>query len=258
MSIFTLKDRMEGYQSAVDFRLLPKLPVITLVNGRSFSKVTSLLDKPFCPQFSQSMVETAHFLCKEMEGAIFAYVFNDEIVVISRNDQNEQTAPWFDNRLQKINSAVSAIATLHFARVAPNNLVGDGIFLTESFVVPNITEAINAVIFKQQQNFHIAVQAACFFELIKKYDRHVIREMLSGLSLDEKIDILAQETSISFEDLPVAFRRGIALYRAPRVINETVKNRWVSNVDLPIFSKETAFLGNILRNGSDIVRKDSL
>ena len=48
-------------------------------------------------------------LCTDIEGAIFAYHHNDEIVIIVRNDQNSDTLPWCSNRVQKICSITSDV-----------------------------------------------------------------------------------------------------------------------------------------------------
>jgi tRNA(His) 5'-end guanylyltransferase len=195
----------------------------------------------------------------ETEGAIFAYQHNDEIIIITRNDQNQDTVPWYENRLQKICSITSSIATQHFNMFSSNtelNLLGDALFTSQVFVVPNIAEAINTIIYKQQHNFYTAIQYSCFYELIKKYDKVTIKEMLSDLSVDEKIDLLKQECNIDFNEYHPSFRRGAACYKTPKVIDGTVKNKWIVNTELPIFTKDTSFLSNILRIGNDIFRNE--
>lgn len=262
MSSIKLKDRINSYQELSDYKLLPRVPLIIYINGRSFSKATELLDKPHCNKLSECLLSTTLRLCNEVDGAIFAYQFNDEIILIVRNDQNTDTAPWHDNKLQSICSATSSIATLHFnncAKAIELNLVGEPIFRSHVFVVPNILEAINTLIYKQQQNFYSSMQFACFYELLKKYDKHHIKEMLNGLSVDEKNDILYQECEIDFNSYHSSFRRGSACYKVPKIIKDgTMKNKWFINSDLPIFTQNQSFLSNIAKNGSDIFRSTGL
>ena len=257
-----LKDRIDAYQASADTRLLPRVPIVIAVNGRSFSKLTSLLDKPYCPKFAECILNTMLRLCTDIEGALFAYQHNDEIIIIARNDQGTDTAPWYDNRAQKISSITSSIATLHFNRCATAielNIMGEAIFSSQVFVVPNIMEAINTLVYKQQYNFQTSIQSACFYELLKKYDKNTIREMLNGLSLDERIDLLQQESQVDFNEYPPSFRRGAACYKVPRVAEDgTMKNKWFINPDLPIFTKDQAFLTNIFKHGADIFRQESL
>jgi tRNA(His) guanylyltransferase len=256
-----LKDRVESYQAASDYTLLPRLPLIMVINGRNFSKLTQLLDKPYCPKFSECILSTMLRLCTEVEGALFGYQCSDQIVLVARNDQNQDTAPWYNNNLQKICSITSAIATMHFNDCATSlnlNLTGDPLFTSQVFVVPTIGEAINTIIYKQQHNFHNSIQLACFYELIKKYDNNSIREMLAGLSVDEKIDLLNQECQTDFNQYPMPFRRGTVCYKVPKLVDGITKQKWFLNLEPPIFTKDASFLGNIFRMGSDIFRQESL
>jgi tRNA(His) 5'-end guanylyltransferase len=261
MANLKLKDRIESYQDSSDYRLLSKLPTVISVNGRGFSKVTSLLDKPYDPQFTECMIKTALKLSTEIEGTVFCYYYGDEIILITRNDQTLDTSPWFDNKLQKIVSISSSLSTLYFNKYSSAmglNLISDSLFSSQVFTVPNIIEAINTIICKQQHNFYLSVHFACFYELLKKYDKNNIKEMLAGLSIDEKIDILFQESNINFNNYPQVYRRGAACYKTPKVVDGVLKNKWVINTDLPIFTKDQSFLNNIFKNGNDIVRKENL
>lgn len=262
MSNLKLKDRIVSYQEASDHKLLNRVPLIISINGRSFAKATELLDKPYCPKFAECMLSTTLRMCNEIEGALFAYQHNDEIVIVARNDQSIETAPWYNNNLQKICSVTSAIATLHFNNCANTidlNMQGEPVFTSQVFVVPNIGEAINVMVHKQQFNFHTSIQCASFYELLKKYDKNTIKEMLNGLSVDEKIELLKQECDIDFNSYPVHFKKGAACYKVPKIVGDgTMKNKWFVNGELPIFTQDQSFLSNIFKNGADIFRKESL
>ena len=261
MSSQKLKDRIDTYIDTTNYRLLNRVPIIININGRSFNKVTSLLDKPYGTKFAESMLSTTVKLCMEVDGTLFAYQHNDEITIVIRNDQNPETIPWYDNRLQKICSITSSIATQHFNIYASNmglDLMGDALFTSQVFVVPTITEAINTIIYKQQNNFHTAIKFACFYEFLKKYDKMTIKEMLNDFSTDERIDLLKQECDIDFNEYSQSFRRGAACYKVPKVIDGIVKNKWIVNTELPIFTKDQSFLSNIFKNGADIFRGENL
>lgn len=256
---FKLKERVDSYQAATDYKLLNRVPIIICLNGRAFSKATQLLDKPYCKKFAECMMSTMLHLCTMVEGVLFSYQFNDEIVIIARNDQTSETSPWFDNKIQKICSATAAISTKHFNECVNKltlNMVGDPIFISQVFVVPTIGEAINTIVYKQQQNFHASIQSSCLYELIKKYDKNSIKEMLTGLNIDEKMDLLSQECNVDFNNYPTIFRRGSACYKAPKIIDGIMKNKWYLNSELPIFTKDQSFLTNIFRMGSDIFRAE--
>lgn len=246
-----LIDRINSYQEQTDFKLLNRVPIVIVINGKNFLKVTSLLDKPFSSKFSECMMATTLKLCSEIEGATFAFHHNDEIVVICRNDQSTETSPWFDNKIQAIASVVSSIATLHFNSYAANadlNLFSGAYFKSKVFVVPNLIELINVIIYKQQQNFHTSIQSACFYELLKTYDKTYIKEMVQGLSFDEKIDLLREKCNIDFYEYQSSFRRGVAFYKSLQTSADgSMKNKWSINNELPIFSKDQSILNNIFR-----------
>jgi tRNA(His) guanylyltransferase len=262
MSNFKLKDRIASYQEVSDPKLLNRVPLIICINGRSFAKSTELLDKPYCHKFAECILSTTARMCTEIEGALFGYQYNDEIVVVARNDQTPDTTPWYNNNLQKICSVTSSIATLHFnncANTVDLNMLGEPVFTSQIFTVPTIMEAINVMIYKQQFNFHASIQFAIFYELLKKYDKNTIKEMLNGLTVDDKIDLLRQECNIDFNDYETSFKRGAACYKVPKLgPDEKLKNKWTVNTDLPIFTQDQSFLTNIFKNGADIFRKESL
>jgi tRNA(His) guanylyltransferase len=254
-----LKDRIERYQAQSDHKLLERLPIVICINGRGFTKVTQLLDKPYCSKLAECLISTMIYICPMIEGALFAYQHNDEIVIIARNDQTNDTSPWFDNKIQKICSATASIATVHFNKCAASlqlDLTGDPAFLSQVFTPPSISEAIQAVVYKQQQNFHTSIQSACLYELLKKYNRDAIKDMLTGLSIDEKVDLLSQECGVDFNSYPISFRRGVACYKVPKVVDGVMKNRWQLNSELPIFAKDQSFLSNLFKNGADIFRQE--
>lgn len=259
--INTLRERIESYEELTDTRMMKKLPIIVVVNGRSFKKITSLLVKPFSSDFMELMCSTMIRLCQEIDGTTFAYSFNDEIVIVSRNDQNPDTDAWYDNRVQKIASVASAIATLEFNRIAKTNgvqLFGDPVFTAKTFTVPSISEAMNVLIAKQQQAFHTSLSSACFYELIKKHDLETVKQTLNEKSAQAKIEILSDICNIDFNSYALPFRRGIATYRAPRMVStqsgEEIRNKLTIDMDIPLFTKDQEFLGNIFRTGRDIFR----
>lgn len=265
MPNFKLKDRMESYSDITDYKLLSKLPIVITINGRSFSKITALLEKPFHEKLTECFCSTLIRLVQEIDGAVFGYTFNDEMIIVARNDQNVETLPWYDNSVQKIASVSASLATLQFNSYAAThdlNLLGDAVFYSNVYAVPNITEAINVIVSKQQQSFQTSIYYSCFYELLKKHNKNDIKEMLSGTTIDDKINLLYQECGIDFNDYSPAFRRGVACYRSPKMVSfegsSVIKNKWTLNTDLPIFTKEHSFLGQIFKTGSDIFRKDNL
>lgn len=260
---YTLRDRIISYQQIYDTKLMPRVPLAIMINGRSFRKTTSLLKKPFDETLLETMAGISIKLMQEIDGSVIAYSFNDEIIIIVRNDQTIDTNAWFDNKVQKICSATASMATSEFNRLsklADLQIIGDPTFTSSVFIVPSITEAINVLISKQNEAIYTAVSMACLYELGKKFDLSTIRQTLNEKSGSQKLDILLNQCGINFDDYPASFKRGSAVYRIQKVIEseegfERVKNKLNVDLDLPNFSREPEFLEKIISNGRDILRQ---
>lgn len=260
----TNKDKLKEFENNYNFRLVKKLPLAIIINGRSFKKTTSIIEKPYDVLLSEILGATMIKLSSEVDGTVFAYSFNDEIILISRNDQFEETQLWYDGNLQKICSATSSIATSVFSNYALRNninLVGDPTFTSQVFVLPNIDEVVNMLIFKQQQSLYTSVFFSCFFNLAKKYDPSMVLDTLKNLTLDEKIDLLKEEFKIDYRQYPSSFRRGIACYRTPKLINsngqEEIRYKLSINTNLPDFAKNSEWLYDIL-DEKEIIRLENV
>jgi tRNA(His) guanylyltransferase len=250
----TLKDRVFAYEDISDFKLTRKLPVIIALNGRGFRKTTSMLPKPYCKDFAAAMSQTMIRLASEIEGAVFVYSFNDEINIVCRNDQNLETEAWYDNNIQKIVSASASIASISFYDAAAKTgvkLLGNPVFLGKTFIVPSFTETINYLIAKQHQASQTAISMACFYELLKKHSADKVLKIIKHLSIDEKYDMLVKECDVDLQSYPLAFWRGIACYRTPKLVTtaygEEMKNKLTIDDELPFFNKEQLFLANLLK-----------
>jgi len=251
----TLKERIVDYESNYDFKLIKKLPLVINLNGRSFKKNTSLLPKPYSTKFFEAICSSVIKLASEIDGTVFVYSFNDEIIIISKNNQTIDTEMWYDGNLQKINSAAASIATLSFYKAAEEfglNIIGDPTFISKSFVVPSISEVVNFLIYKQHQAYYSAVSFSCFYELSKKFDIDYVNKILLNTTIDDKIDILLEKCDIDFNDYPIPFRKGIGCYRIPKLVKKPngeneLKNKLFIDLNLPSFNKNQEFLYNILK-----------
>jgi tRNA(His) guanylyltransferase len=247
-----LKDRVDQHIRACTQYMTAKLPVIITINGRGFTKLTTLLDKPYSATFAKALCATLSHLVKEIDGAVFGYSFDDELVIVSRNDQAPETQPWYNNDTQKLASVASSIATLHFNDIvrADDISIIEPTFYSKVFAVPNIVEAANVLICKQQKAMQSSVYYACVAGLLKSYSIDKINKMLEDVSTEDRIELLSSECGIDYNDYPSIFRRGAAWYRKPKMIEydgvKTTKMAWEFDHELPIFSKDTGFLIDIL------------
>jgi tRNA(His) 5'-end guanylyltransferase len=256
----SLKERIDSYQESTDYKILPKIPVAIVINGRGFSKVTSMLEKPHCNLLSQAFAATALKLCYEIDGAILSYTYNDEIIIILKNDFNVNTTPWYNNKIQKICSASASIATIFFNNyIAPLelNTLGDICFTSQIFCLPNNEEILNTIIYKQSNCYNQSIHNSCFYELLKiNNNKNNVKNMLAGLTNEEKIDLLEESCNISFKDYPHEFKYGYLCYKAPKLQSNYIKYKWQIHEATPIFREDKILINNVISCGYDIFRSE--
>ena len=65
--IDTLGNRIKSYElQTTSLKLMTSLPIIARLDGRSFSKFTKNLKRPYDERLSKLMIETSKFLTKEL------------------------------------------------------------------------------------------------------------------------------------------------------------------------------------------------
>jgi tRNA(His) 5'-end guanylyltransferase len=108
-----LGDRMKSYESANSSVLVPRMPILIRVDGRSFHNYTKGMHC-FDSKINRGMNDVARALMQEAQGAIFGYVQSDEFSIVLQTDARTQSQPWFGGKVQKICSIASSVATAAF------------------------------------------------------------------------------------------------------------------------------------------------
>lgn len=115
MKFKNLEDKCLYYRSLTDYKLLPNSYVIVTMDGRSFSHlIKNKFQKPFDDNFIRMMNETAQYVCKNVQGAKFAYVQSDEISIVLTDFDTPTTETFFNNRLCKLQSIIASLTTSKF------------------------------------------------------------------------------------------------------------------------------------------------
>ena len=121
----TLKEKCYAYQQEVNYFLDSDKYILAHIDGRSFSKmIKNKFQKPFDNVFINAMNETAKYLCKSVQGCIFAYTQSDEISLVIRKNDPEGDV-FFDGRMCKMQSIIASLATSKFSQVMMENLLKD-------------------------------------------------------------------------------------------------------------------------------------
>ena len=280
-----IADRIkEYYEDRTKTFLMRRMVTIIRLDGKGFSKWTKGLQKPFDEGFTDDMVETAKYLCANIQGAKFAYAQSDEISVVLTDFDNLETSAWFDYNVQKMTSVAASMATAKFnqlrlVRYAKNNVdpyrstwasVLDGtmdaneindfkiaMFDARVFQVPTVDEMVNVMIWRQQDATRNSVSMAA-----SEYFSH---KSLEGVSSNDKQERLFQEKGINWNDYPAKFKRGTVIKKEEvtlvkrsdsisdktTVIDENMiftRNVWNADENTPIFTQNKEYLSNLIIN----------
>jgi tRNA(His) 5'-end guanylyltransferase len=207
-----LGDRMKLYEGlTTPHRLLPMLPVVARIDGRSFHTFTKGLQRPYDPGLSRLMVETTRYLVEETNARI-GYTQSDEINLVLYSDDHESKI-YFDGRLQKLVSQLAAQATAAFNFLLPTHLPEKAAqrglhnlpsFDARVFVVPSLTEAANAILWRELDASKNSVSMAA-----RAYYSH--GELL-GKNSSEMQEMLFQK-GVNWDSYPAFFKRGTYIRR---------------------------------------------
>lgn len=144
----SLGDRMKNnYENRYRFYLTRRTPAIIRLDGRAFHTVTRGCTKPFDVRFSLCMLDTALYLCREIQGAKCAYTQSDEISILLTDFDTLTTDAWFDYNIQKIASISSGLASAFFSKSYSNETIN--VFDSRVFNIPR-EEVCNYFIWRQK------------------------------------------------------------------------------------------------------------
>ena len=143
-----LGDRMKIFYENITRIFLPRRTyTIIRIDGKAFHTYTKGLDRPFDDKFVNDMDETACYLCKNIQGAKFAFVQSDEISILLTDFDSLTTSAWFDGNIQKMVSVSASLATAKFNELRPNKIA---LFDSRVFTISSRVEVENYFIWRQQ------------------------------------------------------------------------------------------------------------
>lgn len=251
-------DRIKTYEKVYDSAIIGRVPVIIRLDGKGFSKWTKRVkaQKPFDQNMNMAMRRATEYTMGNIEGCMFGYTQSDETTLILRNDQSLDSTPWFANRIQKIVSTSASFMTAAFNKVAGDLFTQPPLahFDARVFAVPNTQEAVNCLVWRQQDATKNSISASCYYELANKTGRKTASKMMHGLNQNQQQELLFKETGINWNDYTTVFKRGLGVYRKKFMVkiddNMCIRSQIYTDKELPIFAKDQKFLIDILE-GSD-------
>lgn len=260
----SLKERQSSYEEIVNYKLMPRVPVIIRLDARSFAKNSRHCEKPFDESIHRMFCDTMLSLVKSIDGAVFGYHNNDEINIITKNDQSLNTDPWMGNHIQKITSVVASMATLEFKKCLesssnPPDIKDPVIFEAFAWTVPNHIEVVNYLVFRQNECLQVAITDATYYEVLKRFSKKEAGNVLNKTSIADRERLLSELCDIDFFSYyPNSFKLGTSAFIAPKVYegSNITKHKWILESDLNRFVDDYDFLYQIISTGSDIFRRN--
>lgn len=209
----SLGDRMKTYEAPSTFRIAFKgQPIVARLDGKSFHTFTRGLKRPFDARLSDLMRETMIALIDRF-GAVVGYTQSDEITLIWYVPSDGKSDYPFKGRLQKFDSVLASFAAAFFnkklAKYLPEKEDELPCFDCRSFVVPNLTEAYNSLVWRQQDATKNAISMAA-----QSMFSHSQLQHKSGPEMQE---MMFAKHGINFNDYPAFFKRGVFARRTKSI-----------------------------------------
>jgi len=206
-------NRMKAYESVETSRKFnPMLPVYARIDGRSFSRFTSGMERPFDPLMTAAMIETTKHLVHQTHARI-GYTQSDEISLVWLADKPESDI-FFSGKVLKMASVLASMAAAKFSSVCPHGFE-DRLphFDCRVFQLPSKDEAANVFLWRAMDARKNAISMVAQSKFSHK--------ALHGKDQKAMLAMLA-EIGVSFDDFPTVFRRGtfVRRFTVTRVLTE--------------------------------------
>ena len=226
--------RMKEYEDVSRFYLTRRLPMIIRIDGKAFHTYTRGCEKPFDFNLIGAMIETATFLCGEIQGARLGYVQSDEISIFCQTYDNLGTEPWLGGCIQKIVSVAASLATSFFNKIAPvDNRTAN--FDARVFVLPH-SEVTNYFIWRQQDWTRNSI------EMLAR--AHFSHKQLHCVNNKQMQEMLFTQKGVNWSDLPNHLKNGVAVI-------EQEDGTWASDPLTPIFSQNRDYIETLVAPRED-------
>jgi tRNA(His) 5'-end guanylyltransferase len=226
-------DRMKQYENVECGRkFIPLLPICVRLDGRTFSKFTKYMNKPYDRNLVNIMKDTLRYLASETNAHI-GYTQSDEITLVLHS--SVQSSIFFGGKIFKIVSVLSSMCSGYF-----NYKIGDYFdvnklelpvsFDCRAWQVP-LRELYNVILWRKQDAVRNSISslAHCYFS----------DNALMNKSTKERLTML-QDINIIWDTYPLFYKEGSLLVKEKELRKFTddeleklpEKHEAISNPDL--------------------------
>lgn len=208
-----LSERMKLYEQVFDSSVVPNLPVLVRIDGKSFHSWTRQLQRPYDAKLFELFDQTTMFLMEE-SNAILGYTQSDEISILLYNNGDSESQIFFDGRINKLVSVLASMTTAFFNRLVPEALPNKkshmAFFDARVFNLPDLNEAANYFLWRELDATRNSIQMAAQ----ALYSHNQLYEKNN----DQMQDMLFQK-GINWNDYPARFKRG-AFFKKVKTIRK--------------------------------------
>lgn len=233
MSKDNLGNRMKEYEAITDYNIPKRMPVIIRLDGKAFHSWTKGLERPFCSQFINIMQETSAFIFKNVATCQLAYVQSDEISLLLNPYKKIESQPFFNNRLNKINSVVASMATYYFNKNhnIESKINKPAFFDCRTFILPE-HEINNYFVWRQNDCSRNSIAAVA--------QAHFSHKELHKKKVSDMHDMLMLQKRINWNDCSTVEKRGTC------IVKENIDGKSLIKIDteIPIFAKNPEYVQN--------------
>lgn len=196
-----LGDRHKAFELRGDLTLMPGLPVVARMDGRSFHTYTRGLARPYDERLSMAMVETAKYLVADTHASV-AYTQSDEITLAwLNNDPSKEML--FKGRVQKLVSVLAATTTAKFNSVVQETIPEKRrllpVFDARVWQYPTVELAAEAFLWREADATRNSLTMAAH--------AHYSHAELQKVGYAQKHEMLFAK-GINWADYPAFFKRG--------------------------------------------------
>lgn len=225
-------DRMKAYErQETGRRLLPLLPVVARIDGKSFSRFTQGLKRPYDPGLSKLLVATTIYLVQETN-ALCGYTQSDELSLLFFSSEPKSQI-FFDGKIQKMNSVLASMTAAYFntqkSQFLPDKATELANFDSRVWAVPNAEEAANVFLWRERDATKNSISMAA-----RELFSH--KELL-GKSLAQIQEMLFHK-GVNWNDYPASFKRGTFVQRSQTEDSGRQRSK-VEEVNMPPFDSVT-------------------
>lgn len=237
-----LSERMKDFYENRTKTFLPRRTYTLIrLDGKAFHTYTRGLEKPFDDKLINDMDETAKYLCKNIQGAKFAFVQSDEISILLTDFDKLQTSAWLNGNVQKITSISASLATAKFNELRPNKIA---LFDSRVFTISSNVEIENYFISRQQDTVRNSISsvAQSLYSNTELYKVNV-----------DEMQELCFKKGVNWNEFDPKKKRGRIIVKEYYDKDGAQRSKWVS-IAPPIFTQERKKLSDLIPMFGDCVK----